>query len=318
MPLVRTAAAYVGGLMGHEVQVYFAGDLAGSGTIHPEIWTHVLHAEIVVADTTDYNPNVMYELGVAAAWRPHASVILLRDTKGGVSSAFDLQPARQILYDSSKMDRIDGLVQRLAQNMLTCLAAVPFSDEPPVNTPLRFTAPLVHEKDSKYLWSPGPGHRRLTGEGLEFGSPFYFPYSWLSVPKVRPVNVRVRAHMRFAFQSSDECFIGIALRSQGYLANNEHLVSLRQNGEINRTGPGAEPHGKDEAPVGQLSPFDPSARTFIPFDVSMDDTNWSIAVQDVAAIIPLSTLPYVFSQGRVMFQTFGCRALIRDVRVEVG
>jgi hypothetical protein len=317
LPMIRNAAATVQNVINHEIQVYYAGDIVGSSAIHPDIWTHILQADIIIADITGYNPNVMYELGVAAAWRLQSSVIIVRDKCDGHAFAFDLQPARQIAYESSSVDWIDKLVEQLAKNMFTCLASVPFQHEPDVEVPASFEADLTDRKDTEYLWSPGPGHRRLMDGGLEFGSPHYFPYSWLSPPKLRPANVEVQAEMRFAYRM-DPCWIGIALRSQGYLAGNgtEYLAWLGENGEVHRTGPALDALRKDEYTVGRLSHFDPADGSFIPFCVSIDDQYWRISVHDVDFSISVSDLPHVFPYGRIMFQSFRCRAAIRNVKVK--
>jgi hypothetical protein len=67
VPLAARQVQYV---MQHEIEVAYAGDVAGPGAIHPSIWAHIKQADIIVADLTGHNPNVVYELGAAAAWRP--------------------------------------------------------------------------------------------------------------------------------------------------------------------------------------------------------------------------------------------------------
>lgn len=316
LPMIRKAAALIEQNINHEIQVYFAGDIVGSGAIHPDIWTHILQADIIVADVTGYNPNVMYELGVVAAWRLHSSAIIVRDKCDGQTFSFDLQPARQILYESSAIDWMDKLLEQLFQNMLTCLAPIPFRHEPNIQVPASFEADLTDGQDTEYLWSPAPGHRRIIDGGLEFGSPYYFPYSWLSPPKLRPANVEVQAEMGFTFRV-DPCWIGIALRSQGYLAGNgtEYLVWVSQDGTVTRTGPTLDARGSDEHKVGYVNQFNPGVGLFTPFRVSIDDQYWKISVQEVNVSIPISDLPHVFPHGRIMIQSFKCRALIRHVKI---
>lgn len=316
MPMAQGAAKVVETTLNHEVQVYYAGDFLGSSAIHPDIWTHILQADMLVADITGYNPNVMYELGVAAAWRPQSTILIVRDKCDGEQFAFDLQPARQIVYDSSSRDWMEYLRGQLIVSLFACLAQVPFSDEPSTETPTTFEVSLADGKDTDYLWSPGPGHRRLLSDGLEFGSPYYFPYSWLSPPRLRPANVQVQAEMRFSLRD-DPCWIGIALRSQGYLAGNgtEQLVWLRQDGDVYRTGPSVVPQDKDEHNIGRLSVFNPSDDQFVSFSVSIDNKEWQISVGDVSVSIPIAELPHVFPEGRIMFQTFRCRAVIKNIKV---
>ena len=319
--IVRQAAAELEEFLGHQMEVYYAGDMAGPGTVHSGIWVHTRQADIVVADVTGYNPNVLYELGVAAAWRPIESVIILRDESDEAKPAFDLVPARQRLYDSKFLGWADQLRASLARDMLHCLSRVPFRDEPvqrPPGLPLQFS--FQDGQDTPVLWAPGPGHRRLvkcssSGSALEFGSPFFFPYSWVSPAGMRLADVRIRAEMSFTdlFGSS---WIGVAVRSQGYLSNYEHLAWLGSDGVVHRTGPGIDPRTKDEHEVGRLSDFDPSARQFVVFDICMNRAGWSIRVGDVQQEVPLKDLPHVFPQGRVLLQTANCRAALKGIRIE--
>jgi hypothetical protein len=314
MFMVSQSAKQIRKVLGHQIEVYYAGDFGGPGAIHPDIWVHIKQADIVVADLTGYNPNVVYELGVAAAWRPIDTVIILLDRNDAPRFAFDLQPARQRIYDSRTRGWMDQLGQWLMDDMLQCLIRVPFHDEPaqPISLPLDFR--FENDQDTPDLWSPGPGHRRSVEGGLEFGSPFYFPYSWLSAVRIRPTDVRVKAELRFT-DRADPCWIGIALRSQGYLANQGHLAWLDAEGNVNRTCYAENAEGKDEHNVGRLSDFDPNASEFISFDISINSGAWTIRVGDVDQVIPLTGLPYVFGPGRILLQTYRCRATLRRVHI---
>jgi hypothetical protein len=53
--------------------------ITSAGVIHPEIWQQIKQADIIVADVSGQNGNVMLELGVAAAWRNKEQVIILRE-----------------------------------------------------------------------------------------------------------------------------------------------------------------------------------------------------------------------------------------------
>ena len=171
MFMVRQAAARVGELLNHEVEAYFAGDIGGSGAIHPDIWAHIRQADIVVADLTGYNPNVVYEFGVAAAWRPIDTMIILRDKSDGLQLAFDLQPVRHILYDSTSRRWMDELQRWLVADMLQCLVRVPFRDEPNLSVSLPFEFNFENGLDTPQFWSPGACHRRLMDGALSSDPP---------------------------------------------------------------------------------------------------------------------------------------------------
>jgi hypothetical protein len=314
---VRQAAKQVQDVMGHEVEVAYAGDLVGPGAIHPSIWAHIKQADVVVADLTGYNPNVVYELGATAAWRPIETVIMLRDRSDGQDHAFDLAPARQRIYDSRQMSWMAELSQWLVMDLWAGLIQAPFHDEPPVTVSLPLDMHFGDGKDYPSMWSPGPGHRRLVRDGLEFGSVFHYPYSWVSPAGLRVGNARVRANMRFSERGTGESWIGIALRVQGYLANYQHLVWLSSRGKVMRTGPNRNPNEKDEHELDAIQGFDPSRQTFYPFDVSIDTRRWSMKVGKITRQdIPVSDLPYVYGPGRVMLRTFNCRAVVRDVNIK--
>ena len=80
-----------------------------------DIWQMIQDADLVVAELTEKNANVFYELGLAhAIGKP---VILISETMADVP--FDLQSLRVILYDKNFPD----WGQRLHRNLLTYIAA---------------------------------------------------------------------------------------------------------------------------------------------------------------------------------------------------
>lgn len=75
-----------------------ADDIRQSGNIVRDIVTHLVEADLVIADLTDQNPNVFYELGVRHALsRP---VLLLAQKIEDVP--FDLRSYRTIVYGISQ------------------------------------------------------------------------------------------------------------------------------------------------------------------------------------------------------------------------
>ncbi len=72
--------------------------VTSANVIHSEIWQKILEADLIFCDITGYNPNVMFELGVAAGWKNKDKVVLLKDRYWKAPPAFDLLPARYIEY----------------------------------------------------------------------------------------------------------------------------------------------------------------------------------------------------------------------------
>lgn len=61
-----------------------------------EILSHIERAKLIIAETTDKNPNVFYEIGIAH--EKGKKVILL--IRRGVDIPFDLKSKNHIIYDS--------------------------------------------------------------------------------------------------------------------------------------------------------------------------------------------------------------------------
>ena len=90
--------------------VYRADDIASQQSILRDIVTAIATAAVVVADLTDSNPNVYYELGLAHALQK--PVVLITQDLGGVP--FDLRSYRVIEYDT-RFDRFEDAKRRLTE-----------------------------------------------------------------------------------------------------------------------------------------------------------------------------------------------------------
>lgn len=72
-------------------------EAAGPGIILNDIWGRITEASVVIAEVSEANPNVYYEVGVAHALRKPTVLLAQRGTK----LPFDLGPHRCIFYDNS-------------------------------------------------------------------------------------------------------------------------------------------------------------------------------------------------------------------------
>lgn len=94
-------------------------ELSHPGVILNDIWAQITEASAVIAEVTDANPNVYYEVGVAHALRKPTVLLAQRGTK----LPFDLGPHRCIFYDNTIAGRaklLDSL-----KNSLIALLGVP-------------------------------------------------------------------------------------------------------------------------------------------------------------------------------------------------
>ena len=72
-------------------------DIFGTGKIIDQIWRGINSAKVLVAELTQRNPNVFYELGLAHALDKPVVLIWSRSNEQDVP--FDLQHIRVIYYD---------------------------------------------------------------------------------------------------------------------------------------------------------------------------------------------------------------------------
>jgi len=98
-------------------------EIAEAGSIPKQVIQRLLEAELVVADLTDLNPNVMYELAVRhAKGRPVVPI-----AEKGTSLPFDITTERTILYEDT-MHGLNELKPKLEETARTAL-----QDEEPDN-----------------------------------------------------------------------------------------------------------------------------------------------------------------------------------------
>ncbi|WP_300683287.1 hypothetical protein [Nocardioides sp.] len=85
-----------------------ADEVAKAGAISRDIVERLATADLVVADLTDLNPNVFYELGIRHALRAHGTLII-RDEDRTPDLPFDLASYRIHTYGTSSISAISPL-----------------------------------------------------------------------------------------------------------------------------------------------------------------------------------------------------------------
>lgn len=92
-------------------------DIFGTGKIIDQIWRGITSASVLVAELTNRNPNVFYELGLAHAL--NKPVVLVSSNEEDVP--FDLQHIRVIYYDYTDPFWGNKLIEKVAENVLSAL-----------------------------------------------------------------------------------------------------------------------------------------------------------------------------------------------------
>lgn len=92
-------------------------DIFGTGKIMDQIWQGITAAKVLVAELTQRNPNVLYELGLAHALKK--PVVLVSSNENDVP--FDLQHIRVIYYDVTDLFWGQKLIEKVAENIVSAL-----------------------------------------------------------------------------------------------------------------------------------------------------------------------------------------------------
>jgi hypothetical protein len=95
-----------------------ADDLKTNKTIMQDIWKSICEARILIADMSNLNPNVMYELGIAHTLGKE-TILLYKKTEQEIRFPFDLAHIRRIEYENT----VPG-GPRLASNLQQTLETV--------------------------------------------------------------------------------------------------------------------------------------------------------------------------------------------------
>lgn len=87
--------------------VWASHEIPSPGSIQMQIIEHIITDELVIADLTDLNPNVMYELGI----RHTACLPVILLAQRGTNLPFDIAGERTIFYSNEIADVKEFKVQ---------------------------------------------------------------------------------------------------------------------------------------------------------------------------------------------------------------
>jgi nucleoside 2-deoxyribosyltransferase len=78
-----------------------ADEFKNANVIMQDIWKSICEARIVLADLTGFNPNVMYELGIAHTVGKETLILYQNKNQEGTRFPFDLAHIRRIEYENT-------------------------------------------------------------------------------------------------------------------------------------------------------------------------------------------------------------------------
>lgn len=78
-----------------------ADEIAGSKPVLNKILTEILKSRYIIADLTNYNPNVFYELGIAHSFKDAQNILMIKQKSSKIP--FDLTHLTYIEYDPSNL-----------------------------------------------------------------------------------------------------------------------------------------------------------------------------------------------------------------------
>ncbi len=287
--------------------------ITSSNVIQQEIWEKILEADLVFCDVTGYNPNVMFEAGVSAAWKRIGQVVFIRDHFFKGQFPFDMAPIRFTEYQLTG-DGIAALREKIGHFVHNAMIGFPDSH----GDPARLTLPLHVEfqggHDDGRIYTPPFAHRRVLNDALEFGSRTHFSHSWASVGKYPFSTFSLRFRARFS-NPLEGAWMGVGLRSQHFFANFAHLLYLRCDGAVVITEPNEQPQDLyTDVLLRPPTHIDLAAEHV--FSVNFASQVLTAEIDDFKTSIELAMMPKVFGSGLIRLQSWKSWMALSEIDVE--
>ena len=273
-----------------------------SGVIQQQIWQEILESDIIFCDITGYNPNVIFECGVCAAWKDIKHVIFIKDKFFKQQSAFDLAPIRYADYEMTS-DGLTNFSRKIVKLISDVIIAYPDGQGEAELVTLPLNISFKSNIDDLRIYTPPFAHRRVIDGGMEFGSLYAFPHSWATVGKKPILNFSLEFSAKFASSIDDNSYIGVGLRSQHYYANLGHILYMTRSGRIILTQPNeTPPNFYTDIILREKTDID--VNDYHEFLVIFDTNILSIKIGFFEKCFRVSEMPKVFGPGLIRFQAY--------------
>lgn len=287
--------------------------VTSSNVIQNEIWQEIIEADIIFCDITGYNPNVMFECGVASAWKAMNQVIFIKDHYFKQQSAFDIAPIRYTEYELTS-DGIISFKQKVASLTQNAIITFPKVISPQLILEMPYFKDFEDNQDDVRIVTPAFSHRRVCNGALEFGSIYSFAHSWASLGNYQYLTFSLEFSARCVNPLKDTSWIGVGLRSQHYFANFAHLLYLKRNGEIVLTEPNEKkPDFYTDKVLRPTTAI--NADEYHNFKVDFSKSNLKIRVDDALYTFALKDMKKVFGPGLIRFQSSTCWMALKQIKL---
>jgi len=312
--LIRNVCNIVSKQFQVNIEVIRADEITSAGIIHPEIWNKIALSDILIADVTGQNGNVLLELGVASAWRKKEQVIILKEFNPEEGHLFDINPARHVEYTNT-FSGYQKLTSDLRELIIQAISSSPFKPTEKINIKLPYSASFENYQTHPELFTPDIVHRVSKNDSLEFGSLHVYQHSWMSIGNLNIRNVRVKAKVRFSLVKNNLPWIGIMIRSQHYFANYGHLVYINAEGVITRTVPEETLGDYSNEEIGRLETFSNDPFEYMDFTVEFDEVSLRVKIDSFHKEFPVHEMPHAFYSGRILIIPAYCRMDLQSIEV---
>lgn len=140
--VIREAVQSVGGF------VFRADEIARPGRIIEQVYEALQDADIIIADVSFSNPNVLYELGFAHAIQKPCILI----AQGVKQLPFDIATVRTVVYDVDTKAGLKNLQAKLHEALSAALEQPSqFSEKPTTDTKRHSVFVSYSHRDATYL-----------------------------------------------------------------------------------------------------------------------------------------------------------------------
>jgi hypothetical protein len=291
--------------------------VTSSGAIQQQIWQKIVEADLVICDLTGYNPNVMFESGVTAAWKKPNQVIFIKDSTFATPAPFDIMPMRYFEYERSSFAGIKAFQQKLASLIRDAFISFPDGVTAEYRQiPDDYIREFGVDRDDLSIVTAPFAHRRAIDGVLEIGSLWAFPHSWATIGKRQFYEFALECSATFRHPHAEaNPYIGIGVRSQHYYANFAHILYLNLDGRIVITEPNEQPPKFYEDIIlrGPTS-IDPSADHR--FAMTFDHNALHVAVDDFRSTFPIAGMKKALGPGLIRFQAYRTWMGLRSVKLK--